>query len=66
MPRQGCDREENVSVHLLKRAEREMSSGRISENVPGKESDQKLVDSPLQIVLTEREVDVSKFVTIER
>ena len=26
----------------------------------------KKVDSPLQIVLTEREVDVSKFVTIER
>ena len=37
----GCDREENVSVHLLKRAKREMSSGRISEKVSGKGSDQK-------------------------
>ena len=62
----GCDREENVSVHLLKRAKLEMSSSRISDNVPGKGSDKKMADFPLNIVLTEREVDVSKCVIIER
>ena len=58
------------SRHPLKRAIREKSSGRSSEKIrgkaPGKGSYKMMADFPLQFVLTEKEVDVSKRVITKR
>ena len=51
---------------FITREKRKVVTQRISENVLGKGSDKIMTDFPLQTVLTEREVHVSKRVVIAR